>query len=81
MSGHPPASQDDKAYEATYNQQSPFQSAVKLGSQGALVGTFVSVVQNALGTHSAGALGFATRYGGNIGFIGASLRNSQCNLL
>ncbi|VDB99635.1 unnamed protein product [Peniophora sp. CBMAI 1063] len=71
MSGRVTASQDDKAYEATYHHQSPFQGAIKLGSQGALVGTFVSVVQNALGTHSEGALGFATRYGGNIGFIAA----------
>ena len=71
MSGRVTASQDDKAYEATYSQQSAFQSAIKLGSQGALVGTFVSVVQNALGSHSEGALGFVTRYGGNIGFISA----------
>jgi hypothetical protein len=38
--------------------------------QAALVGAFVSSVQNALGTHSKGASGFLSRTGGTIGFFG-----------
>lgn len=46
------------------------QYAATVGMQAALVGAFVSSVQNALGTHSRGASGFLSRTGGTIGFFG-----------
>jgi len=55
----------------TYSPKPTVRNGAVLASQGALVGTFVSVVQNALGSHGEGAMGFVTRYGGNIGFIAA----------
>ncbi|KAF5356198.1 hypothetical protein D9756_004112 [Leucocoprinus leucothites] len=45
--------------------------ASRVGLQAAAVGTFVSTVQNALSSHSRGAMGFLTRTGGTIGFFGA----------
>lgn len=45
--------------------------ASRAGLQAAGVGTFVSTVQNALNSHSRGAMGFLTRTGGTIGFFGA----------
>lgn len=46
------------------------QYAATVGMQAALVGAFVSSVQNALGSHSKGASGFLSRTGGTIGFFG-----------
>ncbi|KAF8632617.1 hypothetical protein AX15_001819 [Amanita polypyramis BW_CC] len=45
--------------------------AAKVGLQSGAIGAFVSTIQNALGTHSHGAAGFATRTGGTIGFFAA----------
>lgn len=42
----------------------------KVGGQAALVGLFVSTLQNALGKHNYGAMGVVTRTGGTIGFFG-----------
>ncbi|KAI0004154.1 hypothetical protein BJV74DRAFT_763881 [Russula compacta] len=47
------------------------QYAATVGMQAALVGAFVSSVQNALGSHSKGASGFLSRTGGTIGFFAA----------
>jgi hypothetical protein len=46
-------------------------NASKLGFQSAVAGACVAAVQNALGTHTSGATGVLTRYGGTIGFFGA----------
>lgn len=58
-----------------------YASAVALQAAG--IGAFVSAVQNALGTHTAGASGFLTRTGGTIGFFGAcsTLSTVVSNLL
>ena len=53
-----------------YEDKSVVGNCMNAGIQGALVGAFVSTVQNALGTHSKGASGFITRTGGTIGFFG-----------
>lgn len=45
----------------------------KVGGQAAVVGLFVSTLQNALGKHNYGAMGVFTRTGGTIGFFGACL--------
>jgi hypothetical protein len=59
-------SPDTPSFEA----RPTFQYAATVGMQAALVGAFVSSVQNALGTHSRGASGFLSRTGGTIGFFG-----------
>lgn len=43
------------------------------GLQSAGVGVLVSAVQNALGTHNAGAMGILTRTGSTIGFFGTCI--------
>ncbi|KAH9898310.1 hypothetical protein C8Q73DRAFT_641557 [Cubamyces lactineus] len=60
-----------KPDQATYDPKPTLQYASAVGIQAAGVGALVSAVQNALGTHSAGAAGFLTRTGGTIGFFAA----------
>jgi hypothetical protein len=55
---------------STYEPKPSLQNAAKVGLQAGVVGTFVSAIQNALGTHSHGAAGFLTRSGGTIGVFG-----------
>lgn len=54
-----------------YEPKSTLKYASTVGLQSAVVGTFVSTIQNALNSHSRGAMGFLTRTGGTIGFFGA----------
>ena len=54
----------------SFEPRPTLQYAATVGMQAALVGAFVSSVQNALGTHSRGASGFLSRTGGTIGFFG-----------
>lgn len=53
-----------------YEPKSTLTYASRVGLQAAVVGTFVSTIQNALSSHSRGAMGFLTRTGGTIGFFG-----------
>ncbi|KAI0274826.1 hypothetical protein BC834DRAFT_965305 [Gloeopeniophorella convolvens] len=62
-----PSAADAPSYEAKPTTQ----YAMTAGGQAALVGAFVSAVQNALGSHSKGASGFLSRTGGTIGFFAA----------
>ncbi|KAI0281574.1 hypothetical protein BGY98DRAFT_1094746 [Russula aff. rugulosa BPL654] len=55
----------------SFESRPTLQYAATVGMQSALVGAFVSSVQNALGTHSRGASGFLSRTGGTIGFFAA----------
>jgi hypothetical protein len=55
----------------SFEQRPTLQYAATVGMQAALVGAFVSSVQNALGSHSKGASGFLSRTGGTIGFFAA----------
>ncbi len=55
----------------SFESRPTLQYAATVGMQAALVGAFVSSVQNALGSHSKGAAGFLSRTGGTIGFFGA----------
>jgi hypothetical protein len=54
----------------SFEPRPTLQYTATVGMQAALVGAFVSSVQNALGTHSRGASGFLSRTGGTIGFFG-----------
>jgi hypothetical protein len=54
----------------SFEPKPTLQYAATVGMQAALVGAFVSSVQNALGSHSKGAAGFLSRTGGTIGFFG-----------
>ncbi|KAF8846324.1 hypothetical protein BDN67DRAFT_918661 [Paxillus ammoniavirescens] len=54
-----------------YEPKAPLASATSTGLQAGAVGAFVSAVQNALASHSAGAAGFLTRTGGTIGTFAA----------
>lgn len=65
--------------EEVYEPKPALRNATTIGLQAGLVGTFVSAVQNALGSHSRGAAGFLTRSGGTIGTFGKR-NNSACNL-
>lgn len=56
-----------------YEPKAPLSRATTAGLQAGAVGAFVSAVQNALSSHSAGAAGFLTRTGGSIGTFGESL--------
>ncbi|KAF8640812.1 hypothetical protein AX17_000461 [Amanita inopinata Kibby_2008] len=56
---------------SAYEPKPSLQYATKVGLQAGVIGAFVSAIQNALGTHSRGAAGFATRTGGTIGFFAA----------
>lgn len=53
-----------------FEAKSPFQEAARIGLQAGVVGFVLSSIQNALGTHSHGAMGVVTRTGGTIGFFG-----------
>lgn len=59
----------------SFEPRPTLQYAATVGLQAALVGAFVSSVQNALGSHSKGASGFLSRTGGTIGFFGAFQRS------
>ncbi|KAG5638652.1 hypothetical protein H0H81_011204 [Sphagnurus paluster] len=54
-----------------YDPKPSLKYASVVGLQAGAVGAFVSAIQNALGTHSHGAMGFVTRTGGTIGFFAA----------
>ncbi|KAG6842261.1 hypothetical protein C0991_000231 [Blastosporella zonata] len=49
-----------------YDPKPTLKYASVIGLQAGAVGVFVSAIQNALGSHSAGAMGFVTRTGGTI---------------
>lgn len=53
-----------------YEPKPSLKYASTVGLQAAVIGAFVSTIQNALGSHSHGAAGFLTRTGGTIGFFG-----------
>lgn len=55
-----------------YEPKAALSRATTTGLQAGAVGAFVSAVQNALSSHSAGAAGFLTRTGGSIGTFGGS---------
>ncbi|KAG8219760.1 hypothetical protein J3R82DRAFT_732 [Butyriboletus roseoflavus] len=54
-----------------YEPKAPLARATTAGFQAGAVGAFISAVQNALASHSAGAAGFLTRTGGTIGTFAA----------
>jgi hypothetical protein len=54
-----------------YDHKPSLKYASLVGLQAGAVGAFVSTIQNALSTHSHGAMGFVTRTGATIGFFGA----------
>ncbi|KAI6008235.1 hypothetical protein F5J12DRAFT_905303 [Pisolithus orientalis] len=62
-----PSSPADNFYEP----KSPIRNATTVAYQAAAVGALVSVLQNALSSHKAGALGVLTRTGGTIGMFTA----------
>jgi len=62
---------DQPADAPSFETRPTLQYAATVGMQAALVGAFVSSVQNALGSHSKGATGFLSRTGGTIGFFAA----------
>ena len=64
--------------QGAYEPKAPLSRATTAGLQAGAVGAFVSAVQNALASHSAGAAGFLTRTGGSIGTFGGSPRH--CHL-
>lgn len=57
--------------ENFFEPKSPIPSATTVAYQAAAVGALVSVLQNALSSHKAGALGVLTRTGGTIGMFTA----------
>ncbi|CAL1695643.1 unnamed protein product [Somion occarium] len=57
--------------DTLYDPKPSLRYASAVGLQAAGVGALVSAVQNALGTHTSGASGFLTRYGGTIGIFAA----------
>ncbi|GLB36096.1 putative nadh-ubiquinone oxidoreductase 21.3 kda subunit [Lyophyllum shimeji] len=57
--------------EEGYTPKASLKYASIVGLQGAGIGAFISAIQNALGTHPHGAMGFVTRTGGTIGFFAA----------
>ncbi|KDQ63384.1 hypothetical protein JAAARDRAFT_202839 [Jaapia argillacea MUCL 33604] len=54
-----------------YDPKPSLRYAASVGGQTALIGAFVSTIQNALGSHNRGAMGFLTRTGGTIGVFAA----------
>lgn len=56
---------------AAFESKPSLKYAAAIGLQAGAVGAFVSAIQNALGTHSHGAMGFVTRTGGTVGFFGS----------
>jgi hypothetical protein len=71
---------DQPADAPSFETRPTLQYAATVGMQAALVGAFVSSVQNALGSHSKGATGFLSRTGGTIGFFGRSQNNISPSL-
>ncbi|KAF8898805.1 hypothetical protein BD779DRAFT_1431821 [Infundibulicybe gibba] len=57
--------------DGVFNPKPSLKYASTIGLQAGAVGAFVSTIQNALGKHSNGAMGFVTRTGGTIGFFAA----------
>jgi len=57
--------------ESSYEPKSPIANATTVAYQSAAVGALVSVLQNALSPHKAGAFGVLTRTGGTIGMFTA----------
>ena len=55
----------------SYDPKPSLKYASLVGLQAGAVGAFVSAIQNALASHSHGAMGFVTRTGTTIGFFGA----------
>jgi hypothetical protein len=55
---------------ASYEHKPPLELAGTAGLKGAGAGLLVSAVQNALDTHSRGAMGVLTRTGGTVGLFG-----------
>ncbi|KDR84927.1 hypothetical protein GALMADRAFT_233397 [Galerina marginata CBS 339.88] len=62
---------EPEAAVPVFEAKSPLQEAARIGLQGGVVGLVLSSIQNALGTHSYGAMGVLTRTGGTIGFFAA----------
>jgi hypothetical protein len=52
-----------------YEPKSALDHATRVGLQAGAVGLLLSSIQNALGSHSHGAMGVLTRTGGTIGFF------------
>lgn len=61
-----PAEQQDPP---SFQPKSTLEYAARVGLQAGAIGLFVSTIQNALGTHSHGAMGVFTRTGGTIGLF------------
>lgn len=61
---------DSEATTPVFESKPALQQAARSGLAGGAVGLVVSSVQNALGTHTRGAMGVVTRTGGTIGFFG-----------
>lgn len=57
--------------EPSYEAKSPIRDATTVAYQAAAAGALVSVLQNALSSHKAGAFGVLTRTGGTIGMFAA----------
>ena len=55
-----------------YDSKDVISSAAQMALYSGGVGLFVSTIQNALQSHSRGAMGVLTRSGGTIGFFGMS---------
>ncbi|KAF8078682.1 hypothetical protein FPV67DRAFT_1557933 [Lyophyllum atratum] len=55
----------------SYSPKPSLKYASIVGLQGVGIGAFISAIQNALGNHPKGAMGFVTRSGGTIGFFAA----------
>lgn len=73
MAEHAGQPHDASAAEpGAYSPKPSLQYASAVALQAAGIGAFVSAVQNALGSHTRGALGFLTRSGGTIGVFGVS---------
>ncbi|PPQ87029.1 hypothetical protein CVT25_000006 [Psilocybe cyanescens] len=64
-------SEEAEVNTPAFEPKSSIQEASRIGMQAAVVGLVLSSVQNALGTHSHGAMGVVTRTGGTIGFFAA----------
>ena len=70
-----PTEAPSEPVQGPYEPKAPLSRATTAGLQAGAVGAFVSAVQNALASHSAGAAGFLTRTGGSIGTFGGSPRH------
>lgn len=70
---HMPTEAPSEPVQGAYEPKAPLSRATTTALQAGAVGAFVSAVQNALASHSAGAAGFLTRTGGTIGTFSESL--------